>query len=281
MRRRLLHLGAVSTFLVGQFVCAQISPERARTILSASVAERAQAFAALVGKNSELLDQIRSPIVDELLVELLVTEDEVVRKAFIEDDGASAKYGEGYAEYVAQLGEVVRRIVESRPELARGWEALLKHPYNPESEFARWLAGYADKAIPFLVQCAQANDPVYRKSDALLVLSQILEAQQADSVSPKNGQLSRVDKTRLDQIEELIRAGLTDQDLSVRWAAIQSLGRIGKPSDLELLERTARLDAQFVVSGGKSGRELRYPTREVAERALVALRKRLAATPAK
>jgi len=238
---------------------------------SRNVDERIQAFYRHLGPQNEKLKAVRTPEIDALLVRTLLRENSLIREALIEGTGASIKYGEGYSEYAAWLASAVMSIAEDNPETPLIWDALLQSPFHPDSAFARWLSERADRVIDSLLRQAKGIDPYRRRGDAIEILGEILHTERIP------GRRHHLKDSELAAAEEAIRAGLEDRENLVQWSAWRALSRMGNASDLALLERIAVLDPDFRTDGGRSGRELRYPSREAARTAAQALRRRLEA----
>jgi hypothetical protein len=272
MRKHLIVYVALS--LAPTAVPAQVSPAVRAQLQSPEWTERQTAFESLAGSHGELANQSLSPDVRNLLISLLRVENEVVRAAFLEGTGASDKYGEGYSEYTAWLADAVARIAEREPDRSDVWPALLASGYDPESAFSRWLATHGDKAAPFLLETARGHDLYFRREDALMVLAQIVAYERQPSNS------HHLTPSKVAEIESAIRAGLDDKEDGwlVRYQAVKALALIGTKEDIDLLERIATLDTEFVTNGGQSGTELRYPIREIARASLLKLRQRLGVT---
>ncbi len=220
-----------------------------------------------------MTDQNRSAEANTALIALLSKEGEAVREAYREGIGASGKYGEGYSEYVARLGEVVMAIADKGPQRTDVWPALLNSPYDPESAFARWLAGHGDKATPFLLVSSSTGYPGTR-ADALLVLAQIAAYERNSSEASR-----RLAPGVLRLVERAIRAGLTAPETIVRMQAVKAIALMGNRDDLEALNRIAANDPYALSGAGPRGDETRFPIRDAARDASERLRLRLSRQP--
>ncbi len=218
-----------------------------------------------------MADEARSPEADTALVSLLLRENILVRNAYLEGVGSSAKYGEDYSNYVAFLGDAVMRIADKNPQRTDVWPALLNSPYDPESRFAVWLGSHGDKSAPFLIAQATRGDLISR-TDALLVLAQIVAYEQT---SEKQARHLNADTVQV--CDRLIRAGLNSLENIVRLQAVKALGIMGNRDDLEILARIATSDPVFSSGAGPKGDELYYPIRVAALRTVENLRLRLEA----
>jgi hypothetical protein len=219
---------------------------------SADVKQRVTAAKSLMAQ------PMRSPEVESELVSLLARENDMVYQALREGRGAAAKYGEGYADYLGELGDVVMSIAEKQPDRTDVWPALLNSPYDPDSRFTAWLTTHSDKAAPILVAQATGAD-VTRRADALVVLAHIA-AQEQERDKPHR-QLSG---EALQTIESLIRSGIRSPETIVRYQAVKAVTLIGNVSDLEELDRIAATDPYSLAASGPNGDETRFPIRDLA-----------------
>lgn len=245
----------------GQTIGALIAQLR-----SSNVKERVTAAEALMA------DPNRSAEANTALVALLAKEDDVVHEAYREGPGASAKYGEGYAEYVARLGEVVMAIADKEPQRTDVWPALLNSPYDPESAFAKWLASRGDKATPFLLASA-ANGDAGTRADAILVLAQIAAYERKSTAASR-----RLTPEALQVVERTVRAGLTAPETIVRLQAVKAVALMGNRDDLNTLDRIAASDP-YALPGAGAGGETRFLIRDAAREAGERLRQRINTQP--
>lgn len=216
-----------------------------------------------------MADPNRSAEANTALIALLAKEDDVVREAFREGPGASAKYGEGYSDYVAHLADIVMSISAKEPQRKDVWPALLNSPYDPESGLARWFSTHGDKTASFLLASATSGGGSTR-ADALLVLAQTVAYERESP--PASRHLS---PGSLRTIEMVIRAGLTDPETIVRLRAVKSVALMGTRDDAITLDRIAASDPYVMSNAGPRGDEERFPIRDAAREAAEKLRARL------
>jgi len=201
------------------------------------------------------------------LVAMLAFEDQVVKDASHEG-GATAKYGDGYSEYVATLTEHVRQIADTDPSFPGVWAALLNAPYDPDSKFAVWLGSNGGKTVAFFFRIASGPDPG-EAANALIVLARAVVYERQPGVK------RHLTDEALQPLESLIRGAVGNSDTLVRMHAIQALSMIGNRSDLATLDAMAESDPGVDVPGGRPGIKGGYIFREYARQYAAKLRERL------
>ena len=259
MTMRLCFIAFLS--LIPEVLFAQVDHGRATGLQSPIWEERAAAAGKLITEGHSSAQS------DTALVGLLTRENQVVREAFVSGEGASAKYGEEYSEYVAKLADYVQQIADREPQLEGIWSALLNAPYDPESKFADWLSARGKEATPFLLAASRSSEPGSR-GDSLLVLAKILVYSRgfpSREITPKANQ----------EILDAIHNGLSDRAAVCRLQAVKAVGLAGTQEDIDALQRIAAADPE--VTRGPSGAPEHngFPVRDAARNAIELIRSRL------
>ncbi len=169
-------------------------------------------------------------------------------------EGVSVKYGEGYSEYYSTLLGAVDQIADYNDK--RTLNILVHSTYNPDSPFAMKLASYGEAVVPMLLELA-TSDIAPDRGNAVGVLGEILKVEKY--------RLTRLPAETLEQVEQALIMGTSDEDIGVRILAVRSLGKGGNKDTVQLLERVAQSDpAAIPADAGKN----RYPVREEAMKAI-------------
>ena len=189
--------------------------------------KRAAAFHQLKQSPQLLSRSEIKPALFELLAKENDLVDETLRKSQGEE-GVSVVYGEGYSEYYSDLFDTVDAIGNGD---AAALSALAEGAYDPESLFARRLAGKGEKVVPLLVRLAGSESSPSKRAQTMPVLAAI--------ASDHNVSLS---SSSAEQIKAVLMQGTSDNDETVRIAAVQSLGRVGGEDIRVLLASVARQD---------------------------------------
>lgn len=230
--------------------------------------ERRAAFEELAGSDGKSIDRVVSRSAELALVGLLKREIDRMTTA---NGAREGTLGEGYSEYMGWLADAVMQIADRSPDIPGIWDALAAMAEGAaESAYTRRLVAHGDKVSPFWLAVARKDNPAYQRSDALLILAQIVAYERN---TPATRHLGDAEKT---EIDALVRAGLLDRDPLVRYEAAKALAVMGTAGDIRVLERIATEDPYFITDGGQSGKELRFLLRENAQRAAESLRARLA-----
>ena len=206
---------------------------------------------------SKLRDN-RSLEARQALIDLLTREEAVTLQAYREGIGSEYKFGEEYPEYSAQLTEAVKdnfKRVRDRGAL----KVLLHAAYNPDSIYAKWLGTLGPAILPFTSEMLRSDHFPDRES-AIAVVAHLLTAAQKGQLH-----LSGRDAERARQ--QLFTAS-RHPDMSTRAAAAEYIGRVGRPSDLALLQSLATSDPGFDAQSSK------YVVREAAVAAISEMKAR-------
>jgi HEAT repeat protein len=83
-------------------------------------------------------------------------------------------------------------------------------------------------------------------------------------------QYSKLLATTRDSVHTAIVNAASDEDVGVRISAVITLGQVGTPVDLTLLQRLAVNDPETTTANNG----IRYPVREAAQRAIAAIQRR-------
>jgi hypothetical protein len=92
-----------------------------------------------------------SPQARRELVNLLKSENQVADEAVRTAGGTDAVYGENYAEYYAQLQDIVMKLAED-PAYSEGLDALVMAGPEPDTKEAKWLALHGSTITPSIVK---------------------------------------------------------------------------------------------------------------------------------
>jgi hypothetical protein len=196
--------------------------------------ERAQAFERLRSDPRALSDSK----VQEGLLSVLDRENQLVESTLRDSQGhvgVSDKYGEGFGEYVGELGETVDSFANwNDPHQVC---IFVHEPYNPESRFAAKIASHANVSVPCLVQM-YGSDVGLIRAEASAVLVQALG-------KSKN----QIDLTATQKVKRVVLTALQDPDESVRSSTVRALGMFGEVDMIPALEQVAETDPSPEVQG--------------------------------
>jgi hypothetical protein len=207
--------------------------------------QRASAY----GKIKHDQEALKRANVKRALLELQDRENHVNRSM-------SEKYGEGYSEYLGELGDTINQLADWHD--SQDLCILAQSIYNPESAWATKLAVEGGtSAVPCLLKMAGSDD-VWDRYESIPVLEHLAA-------------LPRVlPPAILQQIQQTVFRGLQDPNVSVRQGTIKSVGEFGKPEMIPVLENLARFDP---ASRPDNGKQVFY-VREAAARAIKSIRER-------
>jgi hypothetical protein len=209
---------------------------------AANWGERADAYEQLRASSAALArtDVRRS------LLDLLERETQLIESTLRESRGAvgiSAKYGEEYSEYLAELSETVDKFANwSDP---RQVCIFVHESYDPESKMTS----------PCLLKMFRSDVGIMRAKAASVLVQVVAVNNDLDAETTKS-------------IRDVISTALKDSDESVRADTVEALGRFGKPDMIPALQRVAEFDS--AVSRTKNT----YWIRERALKAIASIRQR-------
>jgi HEAT repeats len=199
-------------------------------------------------------EAMRSKEVQAALLDLLDREDREIEstlRASHEQEGV----GEGYAEYVAELGETVDSYADWTDP--RQVCILVQQAYEWDTRFAAKIAAHARVSIPCLIQMYR-SDVGLTRAEAAPTLVRAL-ADKKDGLDPETAQKAR----------QVILRALQDPSEAVRSKTVMSLERFGTPDMIPALKEVAKSDP---AGGGDHG----FWIREYAVRAIAAIQSRTA-----
>ena len=215
-------------------------------------------------------DLFRNPQVESALFDLVRREHAALRSPNPADRGIvnSNNDGEGYAEYHAQVLSLAMATV---PFLAsdskRDWlNILARDAYNPESDFAIWLAGFGDLVVDALLDHAVTGPTRSDRANAHAVLACLVAftayapAGRSSIIPPA---LSFANRQRA---LKAINAGLQSEDDIVSHEVVRALRRAPSVETLTLLQefaRQSRVEPRFTRRG-----ELRMSLQEEVDRVI-------------
>jgi len=197
-------------------------------------------------------EAMRNKEVQAALLDLLDREDRQIEstlRASHEQEGV----GEGYAEYVAQLGETV----DSYADWNDGHQVciLVQEAYEWDSRFAAKIAAHAEVAIPCLIRMYRSDVGLTRAEAAPTLVRALADGK--DGLNPETAQNAR----------EIILRALQDPSEAVRSKTVRSLERFGAPDMIPPLKEVAKSDP---ADGGDHS----FWIREYAVRAIAAIHSR-------
>ncbi len=186
-------------------------------------------------------DGIDRPGVQRLLIQLRQREDQESEKAdpdLYEDDN--------YLAYDEELTPLVQKIAVGTNN-SRAWRALVYMRYNGDSEYGRWIASHR-QCLPFLLEQVRGRSPVRRMYAVYVIASMLAESKSRKPFT----------KARYKSLKAIIRrlAG-SDNDVAVRFSAVQGLGLVDDPEDTEFV---------FQISEGFSDPHLKALALDIAQK---------------
>lgn len=205
-------------------------------------------------------ETLQRPDVKTALVDLLESENQLIRKTLVDSNGeigVSGKYGEDYSEYYATLLGTVEKIVDWHdPHQAC---ILAQGSYNPGSRFAAALAAKGGATVaPCLLRMAESNF-MFDRHESIPVLVQLSAV--ANDLSPSVQQ----------QVSETVRRGLRDSNVGVRLVTVQAVREFGTPEMIPLLQEIARSDP---YSRRLDNGQQRFSVRDAAAQAIQSIQQR-------
>lgn len=196
--------------------------------------ERAQAFEQLRSDPSAL----RDPKVQEVLLTVLDHENRLMESTLRDSQGhvgVSDRFGEGFGEYVDELGDTVDSFANWND--ARQVCIFVHEAYNPDSQFATKIASHANVSVPCLIQM-YGSDVGLIRSEASAVLVQALAKSK-----------SQVSTTTSQEVKQVVLRALQDPDDSVRSSTVRALGKFGGGDMIPALQQVAEADPSPEVQG--------------------------------
>jgi hypothetical protein len=228
---------------------------------SDELADRVKAFERVRSDPAAL----RSRQVQEALLDLLDRENQLresLSRGSHERSAVSDKYGEGFGDYVGEIGETVDSFADwNDPHQVC---IFVHESYNHESQFAAKIASHAKVAAPCLIQMYGSSDVGSTRASAASVLVQVL-GKHADQIDSATAQIVR----------QAILAALRDPVEVVRSSAVHALGVFGGEDMIPELQQIAESDPAFSKT---------YQTfwiRQYALKAIADIRKRTASQSVK
>ncbi len=199
-------------------------------------------------------ETMRSKEAQAALLDLLDREDREIEstlRASHEQEGV----GEGYAEYVAKLGETVDSYAD--------WTdthqvcILVQQAYEWNSRLAAKIAAHAKISIPCLIQMYRSDVGLTRAEAAPTLVRALADGK--NGLDPETAQKAR----------QVILRGLQDPSEAVRSKTVESLERFGAPDMIPALKEVAKLDPPMteVVAFGLGNMQLAPLRRFRAEQA--------------
>lgn len=247
-----------ATPCIGQQVA---SPEKSSADLrSADWGTRASAFDAL----QKLPGVWRSPAMARQLAELLGRElsliDATLRSSGMRT-GVAEKYGEGYAEYEAEVLDTCVKYCERQTLLSVMLAEARSDLSAVRQNAVEVLGEIADKGFS---ESQQAMIDSTLLSNAKDTHSWFIRLGAVTAIASRLRQAAGMTNARREQLHSMIVVAAADKTVQVRISAVRSLGEIGDSRDLPLLQRIAASDPE---SSSVRGR-MTYPVRDQAAHAI-------------
>lgn len=181
---------------------------------------------------------IPKPEVQSALLELLNRENqltELTLRDSHEKVGVSEKYGEGFGEYVDELGDTVDTFANWNDP--RQVCIFVHEAYNPESKFAAKIASHAKLATPCLIEMYRSEVGLVRAEAAGVLVQAVAKAQ------------DQLDRNTIGMAIQLIGRALRDPDDAVRSTSVRALSKFAGPDMIPALEQVAQSDPSPEVHG--------------------------------
>jgi hypothetical protein len=188
------------------------------------------------------------------LVDLIDRGNHIIELTLRESNGMQG-VGEDFGERHAELSEALWGSGDRQNP--RVLDVLVRGAYNVDSPFALEIArGYGERIAPTVLEQARSDVSIFRAT-ATQMLGTLL-------------QYSKLLATTRDSVHTAIVNAASDEDVGVRISAVITLGQVGTPVDLTLLQRLAVNDPETTTANNC----IRYPVREAAQRAIAAIQRR-------
>jgi hypothetical protein len=189
------------------------------------------------------------------LIDLLDRGNRIMDLALRDTNGAQG-VGEGFGEVYHTIFAALWNNGDRNDQ--RVLDVLVRGSYNPDSPFALEVArNYGERIAPTLLELVQSDFFVDRMTTAEM-LGTLLQ----------NANLQSTTRDRIHSA--MINAAASDENPAVRIWAVTTIGKVGTPVDLTILQRIAANDPE-----AKTARDgVRYPVREAAQRAVREIQKR-------
>jgi len=253
MNRILSVLVAMITLMsfVPHFVAQRALGDLVADLKSGNWVKREAAMTSLAQAPGYLaMPNVRLELRDLLSRETKLIED-LLRQG---EGGAAARYGEGFAEYYAELLSVVYKTSNLRDPQAL--KVLAGSSYNPDSPFAQDLSDAGGAVLIPIAMELLKNDLDPRVWNGLGLLGRLYENRDAHKFSASTAQ----------GLKDAIIGKTADTKNSIRSQAVRILGRIGTRSDIPLLRRIEETDSYSRPA--ENGRPQRFPIREAARKSI-------------
>lgn len=195
------------------------------------------------------------PNVKEALLNLLDREDQLTESTLRdshEQMGVSGKYGEEFAEYVAELGETVDSFANWNDP--RQVCVLVNQSYNPGSKFAAEIASHAVVAVPCLLSMYKHDEGLTRAEAAAVLVQSLAKAG------------NQLDSRMIVMVRQVIVTALRDPSDAVRSSTVRALGKFGGPDMIPALLQVAASDPSPEYQGHSIRREAADAIAEIGKR---------------
>jgi len=189
-----------------------------------------------------------------MLIDLLDRGNRIIELTLRETNGVQG-VGEGFGEVYAKIADALWNNGDRNNQQVL--DVLARGSYNADSPFAVEIARrYGARIAPIVLEQARSDVSVFRAT-ARQMLGTLL-------------QYSKLLPRTRDSVHTAIVNAASDKDPGVRISAVITLGRVGTPVDLTLLQRLAVSDPETTTANNS----IRYPVRDAAQRAIAAIQRR-------
>jgi HEAT repeats len=189
-----------------------------------------------------------------MLIDLLDRGNRIIELTLRESNGSQG-VGEGFGGIYSEiLGALWKSSARDNQQVL---DVLARGSYNADSPFAVEIArSYGERIAPTVLEQARSDVSIFRAT-ATQMLGTLL-------------QYSKLLPTTRDSVHTAIVNAASDKDVGVRISAVITLGQVGTPVDLTLLQRLAVNDPETMTANNS----IRYPVRDAAQRAIAAIQRR-------
>lgn len=209
---------------------------------SANWTERYSGFSEL----SSAVGAMQTENVRNAILELLDREDQLIESTLRDSNeqiGVDDKYGEGYGEYVGQLGETADSFADwNNPHEVC---VLVRQAYEWDGQYAGKVAAHPKTSIPCLIR-AYKSDVGLSRAQAASTLVRALAVGEKD-----------LDPETIQRAKQVILSAVQDPHDAVRSKTVRSLGRFGHPDMIPALAKLAQSDPVLKDTATKAISEIR------------------------
>jgi len=196
-------------------------------------------------------DLIQEPGFTAAVLDTIRETDSVTRREAVAPT-LSADAAEGRGEAIASLLGLALEIVPLLPDGQKhDWlNVLLRAPYNPESDFADWLAGHGDLIVDAAIE--QANHPQFEvdATNAYAILAMMIGRTAPGSIPARSITLSFANRQRA---LKMVIGALDPKDDVLARELVRVIRRFPSNEALSMLQefrRKSQVDPHFTARYG-------------------------------